>query len=286
MTDWIQNWQEKKIPNCEKFTLTSQTASAFVRTLKYHALLREDLLAEGYDFIMTSRFQSDPLERRFGQYRLMSGGRFLVGLREATSSEKIIKLKTLLKDDIDISNIMDSNVEHDENIETLLHHVDLSCCSDEMVTLSEDSREVGIYIAGYVAKKLKERFGECCKGLLTGDSGAENPDFSYVQILSRGLIISSTNLVNYVCTAFATLEFVDDLITKSGLPVRKAAEHVLIHCFQSFETFACTTHEAIARKITNSTAVNIYFNNKRKFVWTLAADGVKTFNKRQREKSS
>ena len=76
----------------------------------------------------------------------MSGGRFLVGLREVTSSEKIIKLKTLLKDDIDIR--MDSNVEHDENIETLLHHVDLSRCSDEMVTLSEDSREVGIYIAG------------------------------------------------------------------------------------------------------------------------------------------
>ena len=85
--------------------------------------------------------------RRFGQYRQMSGGRFLVGLREAILSEKIIKLKTLLKDDINITNIMDSNVEHDENIETLLHHVDLSCCSDEMVTLSEDSREVGIYIA-------------------------------------------------------------------------------------------------------------------------------------------
>ena len=90
----------------------------------------------------------------------MSGGRFLVRLREATSSEKIIKLKTLLKDNIDISNIMDSNVEHDENIETLLHHVDLSRCSDEMVTLSEDSREVGIYIAGYVAKKLKECYGD------------------------------------------------------------------------------------------------------------------------------
>ena len=59
-----------------------------------------------------------------------------------------------MKDDIDISNIMDSNVEHDENIETLLHHVDLSRCSDEMVTLSEDSREVGIYIAGYVANKM------------------------------------------------------------------------------------------------------------------------------------
>ena len=180
MTDWIQNWQEKKIPNCEKFTLTSQTASAVVRTLKCHSSLIEDLLAEGYDFIMTSRFQSDPLERRFGQYRQISGGRFLVGLREATSSEKIIKLKTLLKDDIHISNIMDSNVEHDENIETLLHHVDLSRCSDEMVTLSEDRREVGIYIAGYVARKMKEGFGDCCNGLLTVDSGAENLDCLYV----------------------------------------------------------------------------------------------------------
>ena len=119
---------------------------------------------------------------------------------------------------------------------------------------------------------MKEHFGNCCKGLLTGDSGAENPDILYVQILSRGgLTIPSANLVNYVCAAVAILEFVDDLITKSGLPVRKsglpvrkAAEHVLIHCFQSFETFACTTHEPIARKIANSTAVNIYFNNKRK----------------------
>ena len=122
---------------------------------------------------------------------------------------------------------------------------------------------------------------------MTGDSGAENPDFLYVQILSReGLKISSTNLVNYVSTAFAVLEFVDNLITKSGLLVRKAVEHVSIHCFQSFETFACNTHEAIARKITNSTAANIYFNNKRKICTdSVATDGVKTFKKRQMEKS-
>ena len=68
MADWTQNWQENKILNCEKFTLTLQTASAFVRTLKFHALLIEDLLAEGYDFIMTFRFQSDPFERQFHQY--------------------------------------------------------------------------------------------------------------------------------------------------------------------------------------------------------------------------
>ena len=103
---------------------------------------------------MTSGFQNDPLGTRLGQHRQMIGEMFLVGLGEATSSEKIIKLKTFLKDDIDISNIMDSNVEHDENIKTLLHHVDLSRCPDEMVRLSEDNRDVEIYIAGYVAKKI------------------------------------------------------------------------------------------------------------------------------------
>ena len=31
-------------------------------------------------------------------------------------------------------------MEHDENIEALLYHVDVSRCPDEMVRLSEDSR--------------------------------------------------------------------------------------------------------------------------------------------------
>ena len=76
-------------------------------------------------------------------------------------------------------------------------------------------------------------------------------------------------------------------MTKSGLPVRKVVKHVLINCFESFETFACTTDEAIARKITNSTAVNIFFGIKRKLcVDSVTADGVKTFKIRQREKSS
>ncbi len=43
--------------------------------------LVEELLEEGYEYVMMGRFQSDPLERRFSQYRQMSGGgedRFIV----------------------------------------------------------------------------------------------------------------------------------------------------------------------------------------------------------------
>ena len=84
----------------ETFTLTKQTSSALIRTLLCYAALIVELLDEGYRCILTSRFQSDLLERRFGQYRQMNGGRFLVGLRDVTYPEKVLKLISWLTGDI------------------------------------------------------------------------------------------------------------------------------------------------------------------------------------------
>ena len=89
---WVAKWQNEKIPCFETFTLTKQTSSALIRTLLCYAALIVELLDEGYRCILTSRFQSDLLERRFGQYRQMNGGRFLVGLRDVTYPEKVLKL--------------------------------------------------------------------------------------------------------------------------------------------------------------------------------------------------
>ena len=69
LADWVQEWSQQKLPNCEKFTLSAQTSAAFVRTLRCHACLIEDLLSDGFSFVQTARFQSDPIERRYGQYR-------------------------------------------------------------------------------------------------------------------------------------------------------------------------------------------------------------------------
>ena len=73
---WVAKWHNEKIPCFETFTLTKQTTSALRRTLLCHAALIEESIEEGYRYILTSRFQSDPLERRFGEYRQMSRGRF------------------------------------------------------------------------------------------------------------------------------------------------------------------------------------------------------------------
>ena len=111
-------------------------------------LLIEDLLGKGYDFVLTSRFQSDPLEKQFGQYQQMSGGRYLVGLRDVTSSEKIIKIKSLLKEDLDIDNVKIENAKDDETSSRLFSYTGIVPCSSEHLPLSDDIREVAVHIAG------------------------------------------------------------------------------------------------------------------------------------------
>ena len=125
---WIENWCNERVPSFEQFTLSLSTVKALIRTLRCKTRLVEDLFDDGYDFILTTRFQSDPLERRFGHYRQMSGGLFLVGLKDAIWSEKILKIKSLLKEDIDV----------DEKIK-------ISCPGEmEMMKLKTDMDSLGI----------------------------------------------------------------------------------------------------------------------------------------------
>ena len=74
--------------------------SCFVKTLRCIANLIDDLLNENYDYILTSRFQSDPIEHHFSKYRKVSEGRFLVSLREVKISEKILLLNSIIKADL------------------------------------------------------------------------------------------------------------------------------------------------------------------------------------------
>ena len=85
LANWFEEWQE-----CPSFTLSPQTSSALIGTLRAQSMLAVDLLSEGYEYVMVGRLQSDLLERRFSQYRQMSGGRFLVGLGEVIVSERIL----------------------------------------------------------------------------------------------------------------------------------------------------------------------------------------------------
>ena len=61
---WVQEWSTSPY-----FLLTPQTSSALINTLRSQAMLIDELLNDGYDYILTARLQSDPIECRFRQLR-------------------------------------------------------------------------------------------------------------------------------------------------------------------------------------------------------------------------
>ena len=101
--NWLEDWQSLQSKNSQKFTLSKQTNTALVITLRYIGSLSEDLLMEKkYKYVLTSRFQTDCLELRFSKYRQMTSGRFLFGLRKMQVSERILSTMSLLKASINI----------------------------------------------------------------------------------------------------------------------------------------------------------------------------------------
>ena len=190
----------------------------------YQASLIEDVFDDGYDFILTACFQSDPLERPFRQYRQMSVGRFLVGLKDTICSKKVLKIKCLLKEDIDVDEEIKTSCPGEMEIMKLKPDIDSLGVSLDTLMLSPGSREVAVHIASYTAKKYlkKSKSSSCCKMHITGSIDIENVDHEYLIILNRGgLTISSPNLVNYVCNAFTVSSATENVFINQSRLTRK-----------------------------------------------------------------
>ena len=225
--DWVDKWFDSQTPNTKKFTMSSQTSRALASTCRSMAAIIEDLLSEGYEYVLTARFMTDFLERRFSRYRQMSGGRFLVSLREVYSSEKIISLLSLLKIGI---NIWEEDLKDDtinSGLDALISEVSKMDFSD--VTLSFQSMKVCAHIGGYIVKELlqtKKLDCSACKSYLR-DHGNELHT-EYLKLLSRGgLRTPSLELLHYASSLFGIMELTDPLVRKSNVAEHFACEHIL-----------------------------------------------------------
>ena len=71
------------------------------------------------------------------------GGRFLVGLREVNSSEKILKIRSLLKENINVwEEDLQIEVNQSDAVGKLIAEVRERRCDMVDASLSPDSREV------------------------------------------------------------------------------------------------------------------------------------------------
>ena len=288
LADWFENWKLMQSHNSQKFTLSKQTTQAMVLTLKCTASLIEDLLADGYEYVLTSRFQTDFLELRFSKYRQMSGGRFLVGLREVQNSERILVIKSLLKESICVWR-EDLQVESCENTTELIDKLIFSLDSLESFIdaskLDDSGIEVAAVVSGYIAKKLSKKL-ECsdCKNMLvSSESLASAAEYEYLYKLSRGgLTVPSPHLLQYVAKSFAILDTTAEVIRNSGLRERDAAKYAL--SYNAEVTLFCVKHIDALKKL-NNIVINIFLNNSQKLQNSqIRKNEVNDFKRRQRKR--
>ena len=151
--------------------------------------------------------------------------------------------------------------------------------------MSDDTRGVGIYISGYIAKNIKDRFEDCRIEYAVWEIKVGDADSANLKIISRGgLTVPSYSLSNYVCKAFSQIDYFNEIINKSDIQARTACEYTLINMLDSYQSISCLNHERKIELFVSRVIPNIILNNKRKLSTEFVPDDtIKSFKKRQRK---
>ena len=259
--EWLENWSF--LTGSRAFCLSRQTSNALIMTLRSQTALSRELLEGEYTYVLTRRFESDPIERRFSQYRQMNGRNFLVSLKEVSNSEKILMCKSLIKYNLNFwdTELKLQQTRYGEDFRDFKATVSESSASIQEATLSPESEEVAFVVASFVAKRLIDK-NDCqvCKSSIAGDT--EERPRHYFNLLSRGgLTVPSSGLTEHVVNSFAVLDAVEDLIQNyPSILCRLAAEEILQNFF-NIPFIGCDEHSDWAIKLCRRTLINIFFNN-------------------------
>ena len=138
------------------------------------------------------------MKDHFTQYRQLNGGNFLVCLKEVKDSEKILLYQILIKENInffddDIS-LSTENLIQFEDLEEDLENISTEIFE---ASLSQESEDIVLVVAGYVAKQPKEK--TTCNSCISKLCGNEIDHNLYFAHLSRGgLIVPSATLAHFV----------------------------------------------------------------------------------------
>ena len=112
----------------------------------------------------------------------------------------------------------------------------------EFVSLSDDTNEVIVFLAGYISRSLKKKL-KCsdCMMFLERDTVSS----AYFETVNRGkLTRPSSAVIIYTQSAFAALELTEKMILASSAPEKVLAKLVLDEvCTLWGYNFICDLHE-------------------------------------------
>ena len=146
--EWLEN-------GSGSFRFSKQTMQALMWTLRSQADLLDELM-DDHKYILTARLQSDPIERRFSQYRQLNGGHFLVSLREVETSDAILLYQTLLKENINFWEEELAVTNTTQEIEKFKEALDSMSVLIQEATFTAETEKVVQVVSCYIVKQLTE----------------------------------------------------------------------------------------------------------------------------------
>ena len=187
-----------------------QTTSAMPELAEY--LLEKKSL----DFVLLGQISSDPIEKRFGQYRQLAGANYFLSVRQFLEAEKKIRLNSLVKfSNLSMTEIKDIyqeiNEEKKEEIvidsEILLSSIDTDSCQ---IKADAGDEAIIYFVGGYISRGLlKKTSCSSCQTMVSKSRVAPEVDFlgdipdepktKLLDQLNRGGLVTPSDLVYISC---------------------------------------------------------------------------------------
>lgn len=158
LKQWFEEWRKdgdrKSSISRETLFCAIQTTSAIPELVQY--LLEDKMLS----YVLLGKINSDPIERRFGHYRQLSGANYFLSVRQFLEAEKAIRIRSLVKYSklvlsevtADLSSSDNSKEQVQDEVQVLLSLIEDKALDFES---TEDGEEAIVYyVAGYVARSL------------------------------------------------------------------------------------------------------------------------------------
>jgi hypothetical protein len=216
---WFQEWdksgEKKEKISRETFLCAIQT-STVVPSLARYLLDKEEL-----SFLLLGKFNSDPIERRFGHYRQLAGANYFLSVRQFLEAEKTIRIRALVKySKLTMREIADFGQSENAREQVVTEQVEkiLSLIEDvplELDLADDGGENVVYFVSGYIAKCLLNKVKcQLCVQLIC-ESGAmpplqfiddaENADVAvqsrtrFLDQVNRGGLVKPSDLIFLYC---------------------------------------------------------------------------------------
>ena len=202
--DWLDNWKLIKSNNGKLSNETFYSVSFSCRSLV--SMIKYILSNRLFKYILTSKFQTDCLESRFGHYRQLSGGSYHIDFTQVLASEKKLRFQNMLKIHnkiIDLNAYEDNPEFNNDESNVYLLYSDLAPLPFSYHYSLEDI-DVCIYIAGYILKKLKSEnvCSKCLEFYVNREEQVfDSKHYGYIANIDRGKLTYPSNiLIQIVCS--------------------------------------------------------------------------------------